>query len=152
MAPRLDAATKNASGALTELGLVDPGYSFSSQGEPFIWLINGNGERVLQNIEKTFSSKLKILPRARTALYSLEDSDREAVIASVESLLARGPETWTGDEATRLEESLYLVRVTPELRAFVAIFQDGRAELADIAREETIRKFLERSRNGSKAG
>jgi hypothetical protein len=33
---------------LAELGLVDPGYSGSAEGSPFLWVINSNGERVLR--------------------------------------------------------------------------------------------------------
>jgi hypothetical protein len=36
---------------LADLGLVDPGYDGPTAGKPFIWISNGNGERVLKHLE-----------------------------------------------------------------------------------------------------
>ncbi len=36
---------------LAELDLVDPGYAESTNGEPFIWVGNHNGKRVLKHFE-----------------------------------------------------------------------------------------------------
>jgi hypothetical protein len=47
---------------------------------------------------------------------------------------------------------VYLVRVSPELRAFVRVLDSGSLELFDVMREETLRLFLERYRAGSRAG
>src|SRR4051794_17236979 len=62
---------------LASLGLVDPGYSGSTDGPPFIWISNGNGARVLRHI---LESKIEINPRARTALDALPRSEQQAVL------------------------------------------------------------------------
>ena len=106
---------------------------------------------MLGYIEKTFTPRLKIHPRARTALESLAEADREAVIATVEALLMRDPAIWPREEAVRLaqDKPVYLVRVSPDLRAFVMAPGEGQVELTDVVREDTLRLFLERNRNGS---
>src|SRR2546426_133174 len=49
--PNVDQATLGILQRLTDLGLVDPGYDGSTNGKPFIWVSNANGERVLKYFE-----------------------------------------------------------------------------------------------------
>jgi hypothetical protein len=44
---QVDARTAEALRQLTELGLVDPGYAEEERLSPYMWVINGNGSRVL---------------------------------------------------------------------------------------------------------
>src|SRR5262245_46694623 len=75
----LDEETRDILQQLTDLGLVDPGFAVPTDGKPFVWVSNHNGERVLRYLETTFGPKIKIQTWARTALESLSDTDREAV-------------------------------------------------------------------------
>lgn len=134
---------------LTALGLVDPGYSGSIDGEPFIWVSNSNGERVLRYLEKAPEKpgpKLTIHPWAATTLASLTVNQQMEVLTAAESLLGRDPASWPREEAARLDpdEPEFLLRVSPELRAFIGLGASGAVQLLDIVREDTIRLFLER--------
>lgn len=145
---------------LTDLGLVDPGYDGPTDRKPFIWVSNGNGERVLKHLEASprhgaaFESKLTIHPRAHTALASLPEKDQRAVLAAVEALQTAHPDAWPCEKVDHLspDKSVYLLRVSPELRAFLRVLDSGGIELFDIMREETLRLFLERYRAGSRVG
>jgi hypothetical protein len=145
---------------LTGLGLVDPGYDGTTNGKPFVWVSNGNGERVLKYFEASpsreavLASRVRIHPRARTALGSLPEEDRLAVLAAAEALPAADPASWPHDKAERLspEEPVYLLRVTPGLRAYLRVPDSGGIELLDIVPEETLRLFLERYGAGSQVG
>jgi hypothetical protein len=142
---------------LMALGLIDPGYSGPTNGEPFIWVSNGNGERVLRHLENSEEApkpRINIHPRAATALSSLPERDQVEVLVAAESLLGRDPQTWPSEEAARLDpdKAVFLLRVSPELRAFVRLEEDGNLELFDILREETLRRFLERYPSGSGVG
>ncbi len=191
---------------LTDLGLVDPGYSAPTNGSapqpalpiqgvpqqklpiqgtpqqrlpiqgvpqqtlpiqstpqqqlPYVWVINGNGSRVLKCIESSpnrqeaLQPKFKINDQARTAFMSLPDRDQLQALLAVDALVARDPSSWRMEEAIRVGtgEPIYLVPVTSELRAFIRSRDSGEIELADVVREETLRLFLEKYRAGSKAG
>jgi hypothetical protein len=99
------------------------------------------------------ASRLRIHPRARTALATLPEEDRLAVLAATEALPAADPASRPHDKAERLspDEPVYLLRVTPELRAFLRVLDTGGIELLDIVPEETLRLFLERYGVGSQA-
>jgi hypothetical protein len=139
---------------LTYLGLVDPGYDGDVQGEPYLWTSNGNGSRVLRyymaspGLQDVLEGRLEIHPRAQTALSALTEWDQAKVLAAAEALQRKDPATWVKDEALRLEEDkqVYLVRVSPEMRAFVRVLGPGKVELFDLVREETLQLFLERQR------
>jgi hypothetical protein len=153
--PDLDPATFEILQRLAGLQLVDPGYAESpTESQPFIWVRNHNGDRVLKHFEGTVDSKLKVHPRAHTALASLPERDQQAVLAAAEFLLTRDPAAWPRDLVERLspDKPVYLLRVTDELRAFFTLLDSGGIELSDIVREDTLRLFLERYRAGSKAG
>lgn len=139
---------------LADLGLVDPGYAGPTAGEPFIWVSKHNGERVLKHFEANRRYQVKIHPRARTALESLSETDREAVGTAVDALLIHDPDSWPREQAVRLnpDKPAYLLKVTPDLRAFLTVLAPGDIELSDIVREETLRLFLERYRAGGQVG
>ncbi len=149
-----DVETAAALKRLAELGLIDPGYAGPTDGKPFIWVSNPNGERVLKHLETSFAPRVKVNPRARTALDALSDADREAVRSALEGLLIRDPGSWPREQAERLspEEPVYLLHVSPDLRAFVTVLPSQGVELLDIMREETLRLFLERNRAGARVG
>lgn len=155
--PDIEQTTAAILKRLVALGLVDPGYFGPTDGEPFIWVSNGNGERVLKHLEgmpKKPGLKLNIHPRAETALTSLPETDQVEVLMAAEALLGRDPASWPREEAARLDpdKSVFLLRVSPELRAFVKLEDGGTIELLDILREDTLRLFLERYRLGSSVG
>lgn len=152
--PNLEHTTIALLKRLTDLGLVDPGYSGQSNGDPFIWVSNGNGARILKHFEKNSekpSLQLTIHPRAETALTSLTEKEQVEVLAAAESLLGRDPASWPREQAVRLDpdKPVFLLRVSPELRAFVRREDGGAIELYDIVREDTLRLFLERYRQES---
>ena len=132
---------------LTHLGLADAGYSEAPASQPFIWVSNGNGERVLKYLESKQRYKVVINPRARTALTALSDDDRDSVRAVIEALILHDAGEWPADRALRISEDkpVYLLRVTPDLRAFVRVSGPGaEVELLDLVREETLDLFRER--------
>ncbi len=136
---------------LAELGLVDPGYARPTDGKPFIWVRNAIGERVLKYIETSRRFEVRIHPRAQTALASLSDKDRQAVLAAAESLLDHDAASWPRDRVVRLgqDKPTYLLRVTPDLRAFVMPLAAGDIELSDIVRKETLELFREQQREAT---
>jgi hypothetical protein len=147
--PDVGPATSAILKLLTHLGLVDPGYSGPVNGEPFIWVSNGNGDRVLKYLEKVPEKaglKLTVHPRAATALTSLPEKQQVEVLVAAEALLGRDPASWPREEAARLDpdKPVFLLRVSPELRAFIRLEEGGAVQLFDIVREDTLRLFLER--------
>jgi hypothetical protein len=158
--PEVDQETAATLQRLTDLGLVDPGYDGATRRKPFIWVSNGNGERVLKYFEAApsreaaLASKLQIHPRARTALASLPEKDQLAVLAAADALQAADPASWPHDKVDRLspDKPVNLLRATPELRAFIRVLDSGGIELFDIVPEETLRLFLERYGAGSRVG
>lgn len=130
---------------LTGLGLADPGYAGPTNDKPFLWTANGNGSRVLKY---ALESKIRIHPRAHTALASLPSGDQMAVLAEVEALQNTDPTSWPREKVDRLgpDTPSYLLRVPPDLRAFIRVLDSGGIELYDLVREETLRLFLERQR------
>src|SRR5262249_44899014 len=143
--PDVDSETAAVLQRLTDLGLVDPGYTGPTTGKPYLWTANGNGSRALRY---ALESRLTINPRARTALASLSWKNQLAVLEAAVSLQARAPASWPSEEAVRLAEDkpVYLLHVTRDLRAFIRVLDSRQIELSDIVREETLRLFLERER------
>jgi hypothetical protein len=137
---------------LVNLGLIDPGYEGNGQDKPDMWVGNGNGPRVLRHLEASASlqaaldRKLQIHPRAYPALSSLSEWDQAKILAAVEMLQPGQPDSWNPDDVVRLYEDqpIYLLRVSPELRAFVRILDSEEIELLDIVREEALQLFQER--------
>jgi hypothetical protein len=150
----VDRETSDTLHHLAGLGLVDPAYDGPANGKPFVWVRNHNGDRVLRYFDETLGPKIKVHPRAHTALESLSQTDREAVWAGAEAFLIRGPASWPREQAVQLspDKPAYLLRVSPDLRAFVNVLPAGNIELSDIVREETLRLFLERHGAGTRAG
>jgi hypothetical protein len=150
-----DQETLAALQRLAALGLADPGYAESPAANgPFIWVRNHNGDRVLKYLEGTLGPKLRVGPRAHTALASLPERERHAVLGAAESLQIRQPTSWPRDLIVRLNpnQPMYLMRVTRELRAFITVLDSGDIELSDVVREDTLHLFLERYRAGGRAG
>jgi hypothetical protein len=152
--PGLDAETAAALRRLAELGLADPGYAGQPDGEPFIWVSNRNGERVLRYFEEHPRYEIKFNTRARTALASLPEEECEAVLASVESLQLFDPAAWPAAEVVGVGGNgrVALLTVTPGLRAFVRFIEPRTIEVSDVVRADTLDLFLERQRAGGKAG
>jgi hypothetical protein len=147
----VDQETAGALERLAALGLVDPGYDGQTEGKPFLWVPNLNGQRVLRY---TLESSVRMDPLARTALVSLSERDQLALLWTVASLANRAPDFWSREEVLRIDGEWpgYLVRATPDFRVFVRPRDSGGIELLDIIPEETLRLFLERVRAGSRAG
>jgi hypothetical protein len=137
---------------LTRLGLVEPGYEGDARGEPSLWVGNANGSRVLRSFTTSpdrlaaLESRLEVHARARTALTALTEWEQAKVLAAAEALQGREPATWAKEEAVPLpdQKQVYLLRVSPEMRAFVRVRVPGRIELSDLVREETLKLFTER--------
>lgn len=136
---------------LAALGLVDTGFDGPIGGKPFIWVRSTNGSRILEFFEGTLKLKLKIHPRAHPALELLPEKDRRTVLGTVDYLRRSDPVRWPRELAVPLnvDKPMYLLRVTPELRAFITVLDDEDIELSDIVREETLRLFGERERDAA---
>ncbi len=150
----LDGATAEALKRLVELGLADPGYAGPTDGDPFIWVGNGNGKRVLRHLEKNRRYVVDFTARAKTALASLPEAEREGVLASVEALQLSAPEAWPAAQVLGNGGNgrVVLLTVTPDLRAIVGFVEPRKIEVLDLLREDTLRLFLERQRAGGNAG
>jgi hypothetical protein len=150
----LDGATAEALRQLVELGVADPGYAEPTDGAPFIWVGNGNGKRVLRHLEKHRRYEVYFTARAKTALASLTEAEREAVLASIEGLQLSAPEAWPAAQVLGIVANgrAVLLTVTPDLRAFVGFVEPRKIEVLDLLREDTLRLFLERQRAGGTAG
>jgi hypothetical protein len=143
---------------LAALELADPAYSTPEDRKPFIWVENNNGDRVLKYIETLppheradREPRVRVHPRAQTALAALSEAEHLAVVVAAASLHTGDPTSWPREKAVRLGEDkeVYLLRVTPALRAFIRILDPKTIELFDIVREETLQLFLERQQAGS---
>ncbi len=139
---------------LAEEELVDPGYDGSCSSEPFIWVSNSNGNRVLSYLEAKPRYQLRIHPPARTIWESLPEEERAVVQETFDKLLVHEPDDWPREKAVHLESEIpqYLLNVSPDLWAFITVFGPGEFELFDIMKKDTLRQFLEQHRTGSKAG
>ena len=104
--------------------------------------------------EAQVEARLKVHPRARTALAALSQREKRAVLEAVAKLQKTDPSSWPPEEVNRLgsDKSGYLLRATPNLRAYIRTLEAQVIELTDIVSEETLRLFLERYRTGSKVG
>ncbi len=145
---------------LTGLGLVDPGYEGESTDRPSMWLGNGNGSRVVRafdaspTVQETLVSRVVLGHRARTAMSSLTEWEQAQVLAAVELLQSGEKASWEAEGVESLGEGkqVYLLRASPELRAFARVKAPGEVELFDIVREDTLQMFLERNLAGSRVG
>ncbi|MFO0863929.1 MAG: hypothetical protein U0744_04630 [Gemmataceae bacterium] len=80
--------------------------------------------------------------RAAKTFDSLSDDDRKAVIESV-SRLDPDPSKWLGNNIAKIpDKPIYLLRVTPDLRAFIRILEDGNVELFEIVREAVLQLLI----------
>jgi hypothetical protein len=153
----LDEGTLNVLQRLAALGLADPGYAEPSLGSLFIWVRNHNGERILDYFKASpaeaerLRSKVIVKPLARTTLGLLRETNPLTVMAAVEALEGRDPASWPREKAVRLnpDENVYLLSVTPDLRAFVRVLDSGELELFDIVRKEALELFPERQGAGA---
>jgi hypothetical protein len=152
----IDAEMATALKRLTTLGLADAGYAGPTDGEPFVWVGNSNSSRVLHHLEATQTApyKVEVHPRAYTALSSLSSNEREAVLAATEALRAYEPSSWPHTEVSSLggDKPVYVLHVTPDLRAFIVVPEARVIELYDIVRQDTLEQFLARERTRSKVG
>lgn len=150
----VDNETRGHLEQLAQWGLVDPAYSGGELGTPFVWVSNGNGKRVLNYFETNSGSRIRLSDRARTALGTLDQEDREAVLASVEFLQAHDPSLWPAEQVTTLnpEEGVYLLRVPPDWCVFYRVPDSGNIELFDIMTGETLRLMEGEQLSGSQAG
>jgi hypothetical protein len=80
---------------------------------------------------------------------SLPEPERLRVLEGVHSLRGLAPARWPREKVTPLpsEPPSYLLAVPPDLRVFVRPLEDGRLEVFDVVREDTLRQFME-SYNG----
>jgi hypothetical protein len=76
------------------------------------------------------------------------------VLGAAEALQKADPASWPRDKVEPLsqEKRVYLLRATPQLRAFIRVLDSGGMELFDVVREDTLRLFLERYRAGARTG
>jgi hypothetical protein len=93
-------------------------------------------------------SRLQVHSRARPALAALSQGDRRLVIEAASALQESAPDRWPKDRVVRITdtEPVYLLRVSPDLRAFIRVTESGRIELSDLVREDTLQMFRERQR------
>jgi hypothetical protein len=89
--------------------------------------------------------------RAFMGYTTLTPEEQAAVQAAIEPLIDRPEAEWPAHGAIRLEypEPLYLLKVDPSLRAIVQPTPDGRPELLDLIRRETL-EYLFRNQDGER--
>ena len=155
----IDLKTVNWLQRLADLGLADPGYDGPTHYKPFIWVANHNGDRVLKYIEtlpsyaERFESTLQITSRASTALGTLSEFEQEAILAKAESLQSCAPASWPPEVVPLgLDKRVYLLKIAPDLRAFIRVLDSDEIEVFDIMRADTLNQFLELVGAGSKVG
>jgi hypothetical protein len=90
--------------------------------------------------------------RAQVAYSVLTAAEKAAVVKALASLARRPPERWPAKGVVRLAspEPLYFVKVDDSLRAFVRPAAEGRPEVVDVVRQETL-DFLKAAGNGPAA-
>ena len=88
-------------------------------------------------------SRLKVHSRAATGLGALSYGERRQVIEAADALQHEEPTRWPRDKVIRLSttEPVFLLRVSPELRAFIRTPESGGVLLDDIVRKETLKLF-----------
>jgi len=118
------------------------------EGSRFEWPPSGGLEQAL------LEARLKIHPRALTALSTLSSDVRRSVIGIIAELQKTAPDSWPKQKVIGIsdDEPIYLVNLPGQLRAFVRFLDTGEIELFDIMREETLRLFRERYGTVSSAG
>ncbi len=104
--------------------------------------------------EAQLEASLKVHSRARTALATLSERDRSAILKAVSRLQHQDPASWPLEKVSPngSDRPVYLLHVSPDLLAFVQTSGPHGIELLDIMWEETLRVFLERYSAGSRAG
>jgi hypothetical protein len=99
------------------------------------------------------NTQLKVHPRASTAMDGLSAADRQNLLQAVEGLEGLPPAAWPPDRVTRLPdaEPIYLLRVSPDLRAIIRS-SGAEVEVLDLVRPETLRWFRDARQNGGLPG
>jgi hypothetical protein len=92
--------------------------------------------------------RVRVHRRARPAMDALRESDRLLVLRAAGSLLGKDPARWAEQGLSRVgPESVYLMPVSAELRAFVRPVggppTGPHIEILDLVREETLRRFAD---------
>jgi hypothetical protein len=90
------------------------------------------------------STSFPINHRAFMGYTTLTPEERAAIQAAIDPLVDRPEAEWTAHGAIRLKSSapLYLLKVDSSLRAYVQPTPEGRPELLDLIRQETIDYLL----------
>ena len=92
-------------------------------------------------------ANMKINTRAKIALDALSGEDRRRVLEAADALQDSSPQEWKDNVVSiASDKPVYLLRVTPELRAFIRRLESGQIEIFDLVREDTLRLFMERYR------
>lgn len=117
-------------------------------GQRFEWRGQGGLEEARREAD------LAVHPRAKTALNTFPDEFQRDVVQTVTALLNVPPDRWPRPGVMHLLDGkpVYLVTLPRSYRAFVRVRDDGRVELFDIFREETLRQFAERYAPAGAAG
>jgi len=120
----------------------------ADDGPRFEWPAPGSLDQAL------LEARLKIHPRAQTALSTLPNELRRVIIDVVAELQKTAPEEWPAQSAMKVtdDKPVYLVKLSGPLRAFVRILESGELELFDIVREDTLRQFVQRYAKVGAAG
>ncbi len=90
--------------------------------------------------------------RVRMTLDSLPESDRERLLETAGMLRQTAPDQWPSEKVVRLngDRPLYMVRVTPDLRAFVERSEANAIQVVDLVREDALQWYLASTRNGGR--
>ncbi len=144
--PPLDRWGQPASGAADD----EPSYVYERVNRPDGVGFELRSRRALD--EAWRQTRLKIDPRAKSALLALPDDIRQAAVEALCDLDRKYPQFWPADSARKISDApLYLVNLPKDYRAFVRVTGTGELELADIAQEETIRWFVEHYHKAGRA-
>lgn len=91
------------------------------------------------------NARFTVNSRAWPGYHVLTSKERRAIATALAPLSKLPEEQWPTAGAIRLESAdpLYMVRVDDSLRAFVRPTSDGKPELLDLVRRETLQQFFQ---------
>ena len=96
-------------------------------------------------------ANLVIHSLAQIPMTYLPHWDQVEILSAVESLQHQSPDSWPEEKVVRLEEDklVFLLRVSPDLRAFIGLSDAGAVELIDVVRTEVLELFHQQRQEAS---
>jgi len=97
------------------------------------------------------TARVKIGSGAVISMDNLKDPARRQLFEAIAQLQGLAPNSWPTDLVVRLSgpEPLYLLKFTPDLRAFIQPTDSGEIEILDLAHRKTLEMFRSQKPNGN---